>query len=64
MTSRSSVPDRDERNALKALRTAVRDAIREHHRAGHPVAVGRNGRVYLLHPNGRLAPLRNGKRAA
>lgn len=36
--------------ALRALRAAVRDALRQHKLAGNPVAVWRNGRVEWIAP--------------
>jgi hypothetical protein len=35
---------------LRALREAVRDALRQHKLAGHPVVVWRNGRVVWIQP--------------
>ena len=36
--------------ALRALRLAVRDALRQHKLAGNPVAVWRDGRVVWIQP--------------
>jgi hypothetical protein len=38
----------------RAMERAVRRAIAEHHRAGDPVAIWRDGRVMLLYPDGTL----------
>jgi hypothetical protein len=35
---------------LRALRQAVRDALRQHKLAGNPVAIWRNGRVEWIPP--------------
>jgi len=35
---------------LEALRVAVREALRDHARAGNPVAVWRDGRVVWIPP--------------
>lgn len=40
----------DTARALKALRQAVREALRDHKRAGNPVAVWRNDRVEWIAP--------------
>ena len=44
--------DEESYPALKALRQAVRRAIAWHHKLGNPVALGRNGKVYWLFPDG------------
>lgn len=36
---------------LKAMRKGVREALLRHKRLGNPVAVWRDGRVVLLHPD-------------
>lgn len=40
-----------------AMKRGVRNAIAEHHRAGRPVPIGRNGHIVLLHPDGSERPL-------
>jgi len=37
--------------AEKALKRAVAKAIAEHYRSGIPIAIWRNGKVVLLHPD-------------
>lgn len=39
-----------------ALRLAVADAIEEHRRSGHPLAVWQDGRVVLLPPDQAVMP--------
>jgi len=39
-----------------ASREAVRAAISEHHRAGDPVAVWKDGEIVLLYPDGSTGP--------
>ena len=36
---------------------AVREAVAEHHRAGHPVPIWRDGRVVHLYPDGSTRPV-------
>lgn len=33
---------------------AIREAVAEHHRAGDPVSIWRDGRIVLLHPDGSV----------
>lgn len=40
-----------------AMDEAVREAIAEHHRAGNPVAIWRDGRIVMLYPDGSTRPL-------
>jgi hypothetical protein len=40
----------DEDELLNSVRKAVREAVREHQRAGNPVAEWRDGRVVLIPP--------------
>lgn len=43
--------------AAKVMRyagQAVREAIAEHHRAGDPVSIWRDGRIVLLYPDGSI----------
>jgi hypothetical protein len=35
---------------------AVREAIADHHRAGNPVAIWRDGQIVLLYPDGSTRP--------
>ena len=42
---------------LEHAGTAVAEAVAEHHRAGNPVAVWRDGRVVLLYPDGSTRPV-------
>jgi len=37
---------------LRGMKQAVRDAITDHHRAGNPVAIWREGKVVLWYPDG------------
>ena len=37
--------------AEMALKEAVAEAIAEHKRRGHPIAIWRDGKVVLLHPD-------------
>lgn len=39
------------------MQRAVREAIAEHHRLGHPVAISRDGRAGWLYPDGSFRPL-------
>jgi hypothetical protein len=41
----------------KAMDRAVREAIEEHHRAGHPVTIWRDGRIVRLYPDGSVQPV-------
>jgi hypothetical protein len=41
----------------KAMKRAVKQAIAEHHRAGNPVAIWRDGQVVLLYPDGSIQPV-------
>jgi hypothetical protein len=41
----------------KAMKRAVREAIEEHHRAGHPVSIWRDGRIVRLYPDGSVQPV-------
>lgn len=64
MKRNGSIQDPVERDALKAFREAVAEAIRTRHRLGNPVAIGRGGKVYLWYPDGReklLLPKAAGK---
>jgi hypothetical protein len=36
---------------------AVEQAIAEHHRAGNPVAIWRDGRIVMLYPDGSTIPV-------
>jgi hypothetical protein len=40
----------------KAMDRAVRQAIEEHHRAGQPVSIWRDGQIVLLYPDGSVQP--------
>lgn len=40
--------------AFRCAQEAVRNAVREHHLLGNPVAIWREGRVVLLHPDGSI----------
>ena len=44
-----------------AMQRAVREAIAEHHRAGDPVAIWRDGRIVMLYPDGSTVPLEQGE---
>jgi hypothetical protein len=39
------------------MKRAVREAIAAHHRAGHPVAIWRDGQVVLWYPDGTYRPV-------
>jgi hypothetical protein len=39
------------------MKEAVRDAIADHHRAGNPVAIWRDGKVVLWYPDGSYRPV-------
>ena len=41
----------------KAMKRAVSQAIAAHHRAGNPVAIWKEGRVVLWHPDGSYRPV-------
>jgi hypothetical protein len=41
----------------RAFEKAVRQAIEEHHRAGNPVPIARDGRILLWYPDGSFRPL-------
>lgn len=41
----------------RAMRQAAERAITEHHRAGFPVTISRNGRLGRLYPDGTFRPL-------
>jgi hypothetical protein len=43
--------------ALDAMQRAVSQAIAEHHRLGHPVAIWQDGRVVHLYPDGTTRPI-------
>jgi hypothetical protein len=55
--SRQSKPDFPLEAIGQGLREAVREAIKEHHRAGDPVAIWRDGRIVLLYPDGSTQPV-------
>jgi hypothetical protein len=40
-----------------AMNRATREAIAEHHRAGHPVSIWRDGRIVRLYPDGSVQPI-------
>lgn len=42
---------------LELMQNAVQDAIAEHHRKGHPVAICREGEIVMLYPDGSTRPL-------
>ena len=39
------------------MKEAVRLAIADHHRAGNPVAIWRDGQIVMLHPDGSVQPV-------
>jgi hypothetical protein len=41
----------------RALQEGARRAIEEHHRAGNPVAIWRDGQVVLWYPDGSIQPV-------
>ena len=41
----------------QSLEQAVQEAIEDHHRAGNPVAVWRDGQVVLWYPDGSYQPV-------
>jgi hypothetical protein len=41
----------------RAMKRAVKQAIAEHHRAGNPVAIWRDGQVVLWYPDGSFRPV-------
>jgi hypothetical protein len=45
-----------EKLAEEALKEAVAEAIAEHKRAGHPIAVWRNGKVVIVPPDQIVVP--------
>jgi hypothetical protein len=47
---------------VEGMQRGVRNAVMEHHRAGNPVAIWRDGQVVLLHPDGSVQPV-NGPEA-
>jgi hypothetical protein len=40
-----------------SAKVAVQDAIADHHRAGNPVAIWRDGQIVLLYPDGSTRPV-------
>lgn len=61
-TSNGSAGWRDDPEALvelirERLGAATQAAIAEHHRAGNPVVIWREGRIVLLHPDGSTTPV-------
>ena len=42
----------------RAMTRAVKEAIADHHRHGHPVSIMRDGRIVLLYPDGTEKPLK------
>jgi hypothetical protein len=42
----------------KAMTRAVKQAIAEHHRAGDPVVIWRDGQVVLWYPDGSVQPVK------
>ena len=40
-----------------AMERGVRQAIEEHHRAGDPVTIWRDGRIVRLYPDGSVEPV-------
>jgi hypothetical protein len=50
-----------EKLAEEAIKVAVADAIAEHKRNGHPIAVWRNGRVVIVPPDQIVVPEVNAK---
>jgi hypothetical protein len=42
---------------LPSMQQAVSDAIADHHRAGNPVAIWREGKVVLWYPDGSYRPV-------
>jgi hypothetical protein len=46
-----------------AMERAVRKAIEEHHRAGDPVTIWRDGRIVRLYPDGSVEPVSGGEPA-
>ena len=67
MKSKEPLAERDNRNSPmdakafadlveQAMKRAVKQAIGEHHRAGNPVAIWRDGRVVWLYPDGSIQP--------
>jgi hypothetical protein len=47
----------------KAMKRAVKRAIEEHHRAGHPVTIWRDGQIVRLYPDGSVQPVPNSEPA-
>jgi len=41
----------------KGMQRGVREAIADHHRAGNPVAIWRDGQIVMLHPDGSVQPV-------
>src|SRR5438874_934388 len=41
----------------KGMERGVREAIADHHRAGNPVAIWRDGQIVLLQPDGSVQPV-------
>jgi hypothetical protein len=41
----------------RAMEDAVHDAIADHHRAGNPVVIWRDGRIVLWYPDGTYRPV-------
>jgi hypothetical protein len=52
----------DDRLIGKVMRTAVREALLEHKRAGNPVAIWRDGKVVWIPPEQIRVPRVNSKR--
>jgi hypothetical protein len=50
----TKVGDAFPRIAIRYAGEAVREAVREHKLLGNPVAIWREGKVMLLHPDGSL----------
>ena len=44
-----------------AMNRATRQAIEEHHRAGHSVSIWRDGRIVRLYPDGSVEPVPGGE---
>ena len=52
---------KDTPRITRALRSAVREALQEHKRAGNPVAVWRNDRVEWIQPEDIVIPDEDGE---
>jgi hypothetical protein len=46
----------DDEEVDRAIKIAVREAIRVHKRAGNPIAVSQNGKVVIIQPEDIVIP--------